>query len=217
MNGGKLPAYWRQNFVYYGGYEKHVEQAFSILDTLAAWGGRGARVPRRIAVLRSRASEDWCRCGSATARTATRWTDEGYVYEKWLLSSSSRTAILSTCTTWITPRTSRRRCRNTPSSSSRSLQHEQEAFGAVRRAAEKGRRSWPSTERRDRRVGEPVPQTAAGGHDRRRPGGLHRRRHAHGGALPGVLDKARETLDTMLGSCKPIEVETYGTTWSLPA
>jgi hypothetical protein len=86
MHGGRLPLYWRHNFIFYGGYDRYVEQAYSILDTLAAWGARDAVVPRQIAVLKSRASEDWWQVrqryhpdGHPADQT------RGFVYEKWLL------------------------------------------------------------------------------------------------------------------------------------
>lgn len=62
MQGGGDVNYWRYNFFRdpeYHDYYLHVKTAFSLLDTLAAWGGRQAQVPRKIAVLKSRASEDW--------------------------------------------------------------------------------------------------------------------------------------------------------------
>ncbi|MGD0093778.1 MAG: hypothetical protein ABSE73_28045 [Planctomycetota bacterium] len=71
MQGGKAFAYWRYNYAFRAGYDKFVEQAFSVLDTVAAWGGRDATVPRDIVVLESRAAEDWwqlkvhCAAGSA--------------------------------------------------------------------------------------------------------------------------------------------------------
>jgi hypothetical protein len=86
MHEGDLPMYWRYNFIYYGGYDKYVEQAFSILDTLAAWGGTDTRIPVNIAVLKSRASEDWWQIrnrhnpqGNPMEQT------RGFVYEKWLM------------------------------------------------------------------------------------------------------------------------------------
>jgi len=86
MNGGSLPMYWRENFTHYGGYDKYVGQAFSILDTLSAWGVKNARVPRSVAVLKSRASEDWWQvrqrynpAGNPLDQT------RGFLNEKWLL------------------------------------------------------------------------------------------------------------------------------------
>ncbi|MCM8768096.1 MAG: hypothetical protein NC911_00180 [Candidatus Omnitrophica bacterium] len=86
MHGGRLPLYWRYNFIFYGGYEKYVEQAYSLLDTLAVWGAKEARIPRQILVLKSRASEDWWQVrqrynpeGNPADQT------RGFIYEKWLL------------------------------------------------------------------------------------------------------------------------------------
>jgi len=60
MHGGGDCTYWRYNFFKdRQDYHLHVKTAFGMLDTLAAWGARDARVPRKIAVLKSRASEDW--------------------------------------------------------------------------------------------------------------------------------------------------------------
>ncbi len=59
MHGGGMPLFWRYNWIFFGGYDAPVRQAFGMLDTLSAWGLTEARPPRTIAVLRSRASEDW--------------------------------------------------------------------------------------------------------------------------------------------------------------
>jgi hypothetical protein len=85
MHGGKRTMYWRYNFMFAGGYNEYVKQAFSILDTLAAWGAKDARTPVSIAVLRSRASEDWW-------QVRQRYNEEGvpmdqtrgFIYHKWL-------------------------------------------------------------------------------------------------------------------------------------
>ena len=54
-------AFWRYYNIYEMKCDKAVEQAFSMLDTMAAWGSRTASIPKDIAVLRSGASEDWWR------------------------------------------------------------------------------------------------------------------------------------------------------------
>jgi len=86
MHGGKMPLYWRYNFTFYGGYDRYVEQAYSILDTMAAWGAKGARVPRNIAVLKSRASEDWWQIRQRYGKDGNPMDQtRGYLQEKWLL------------------------------------------------------------------------------------------------------------------------------------
>ncbi|OGV56135.1 MAG: hypothetical protein A2X49_14610 [Lentisphaerae bacterium GWF2_52_8] len=63
LNGAQGVHFWRYNFacdmdpIHEG--REGVKLAFSMLDTLAAWGGRDSHIPQDIAVLRSRASEDW--------------------------------------------------------------------------------------------------------------------------------------------------------------
>ena len=52
-------AFWRYYNIVAAGYDKPVEQAFGMLDAMAAWGSRKASIPKAVAVLRSRASEDW--------------------------------------------------------------------------------------------------------------------------------------------------------------
>lgn len=86
MHGGQMIGYWRYNFIYYGGYDKYVAQSFGLLDTLAAWGIKDARVPRSIAVLRSRASEDWWQVRNRYGRDGNPLDQSrGFYYEKWLL------------------------------------------------------------------------------------------------------------------------------------
>jgi|GEM_PF-2517473 len=86
MHGGGLPLYWRYDHINYGGYDKYVEQAYAMLDTMAAWGAKDAQVPGRIVVLKSRASEDWWQvrqrynpAGNPLDQT------RGFLYEKWLM------------------------------------------------------------------------------------------------------------------------------------
>jgi len=63
LNGATAFDFWRYNFasdldpILQG--REGVKLAYSLLDTLAAWGGKTAHIPQDIAVLRSRASEDW--------------------------------------------------------------------------------------------------------------------------------------------------------------
>jgi len=60
MHGVRMPLYWRyQMLMFYGGYDRYAAEAYSILDTMSAWGAKDARTPKSIAVLRSRSSEDW--------------------------------------------------------------------------------------------------------------------------------------------------------------
>jgi hypothetical protein len=59
MHGGGMPLFWRYNWIFRDGYEKQVQNAYAILETLSAWGLADARTPKSIAVLRSRAAEDW--------------------------------------------------------------------------------------------------------------------------------------------------------------
>ena len=86
FHGGRLPLYWRYNFIFYGGYDKYVEQAYSMLDNLAVWGAKEAKIPKQILVLKSRSSEDWWQVrqrynpeGNPSDQT------RGFIYEKWLL------------------------------------------------------------------------------------------------------------------------------------
>jgi len=86
LHGARVPAYWRYNFTFYGGYDKYVEQAFSILDTLAAWGARQSTKPRTIAVIKSRASEDWWQIRQRYRSDGNPMDQtRGYLFEKWLL------------------------------------------------------------------------------------------------------------------------------------
>ncbi|MBI2431761.1 MAG: hypothetical protein HYV26_02700 [Candidatus Hydrogenedentes bacterium] len=63
VNGATSLNFWRYNHAVnldpIQRRREGVKLAFSMLDTLAAWGGRTARIPQDIAILRSRASEDW--------------------------------------------------------------------------------------------------------------------------------------------------------------
>jgi len=59
MHGGNMPLIWRWNWIFRDGYEKQVEAAYGMLGTLSAWGLTEAATPKSIAVVRSRASEDW--------------------------------------------------------------------------------------------------------------------------------------------------------------
>ena len=60
MHSGGDCTYYRYNYFRdRQDYHLHVKTAFGMLDTIAAWGGKQAVVPRKIAVLKSRASEDW--------------------------------------------------------------------------------------------------------------------------------------------------------------
>ena len=59
MHGGGMPLFWRYNWIFRDGYEKQVQRSFAILETLSAWGLAEAGTPKSIAVLRSRAAEDW--------------------------------------------------------------------------------------------------------------------------------------------------------------
>ena len=86
FHGGRLPLYWRYNFIFYGGYDKYVQQAYSLLDNLTVWGAKEAKIPKQILVLKSRSSEDWW-------QVRQRYNPEGnpldqargFLYEKWLL------------------------------------------------------------------------------------------------------------------------------------
>lgn len=86
MHGGRVPLYWRYNYIYYGGYDKYVKQAYSILNTLASWGGKEATLPKQILVLKSRASEDWWQLRQRyNSKGNLMDQTRGYIYEKWLL------------------------------------------------------------------------------------------------------------------------------------
>jgi hypothetical protein len=87
MQGGQAFSYWRWNYIFYGGYDQYVRQAYAMLDTLASWGAKSADVPQSIAVLKSRASEDWWQLKATYNPTSYSYPSQfrGYVYEKWLL------------------------------------------------------------------------------------------------------------------------------------
>ena len=85
MHGSRLPLVWRYNFIFRGGYEKYVEQAYSMLDTLAAWDGREAAPPKQILVLKSRASEDWWQLRQRLGDGKPQDQYRGFLHEKWLL------------------------------------------------------------------------------------------------------------------------------------
>jgi hypothetical protein len=87
MQGGQAFSYWRWNYIFYGGYDQYVTQAYSMLDTMASWGAKSAHVPQSIAVLKSRASEDWWQLRATHNPTTHTYQSQfrGYVYEKWLL------------------------------------------------------------------------------------------------------------------------------------
>jgi hypothetical protein len=86
LHGARVPAYWRYNFIFYGGYEKYVRQAFSILDTLAVWGARESAAPCAIAVIKSRASEDWWQVRQRYRNDGNPMDQtRGFIFEKWLL------------------------------------------------------------------------------------------------------------------------------------
>lgn len=85
MHGGRMPLYWRHNLIYRGGSETNAMAAFSILDTLAAWGAREAEVPGTIVVLKSRASEDWWQLRQRYAPEGDPVDQSrGFLYDKWL-------------------------------------------------------------------------------------------------------------------------------------
>jgi len=86
MHGGKMPLFWRYNFAFYGGYDKYVGQSYALLDTLAAWGAKDATVPHSIAVLKSRASEDWWQLRQRYGADGNPLDQaRGFLVEKWLL------------------------------------------------------------------------------------------------------------------------------------
>ncbi len=96
MNGASAFDFWRYNYACdldpVEGGRQGVEKAFAMLDTLAAWGGKDAQIPKDIAVLRSRASEDWWQLkvlygdwdGSKTVNA------KGFSYYKWIASQFLR-------------------------------------------------------------------------------------------------------------------------------
>lgn len=213
MNGGQMPLYWRYNFIFYGGYDQYVEQAYSILDTLAAWGGKDAKVPRHIAVLKSRASEDWWQIRQQYGKDGNPMDQtRGYLYEKWLLEflftsgypfemyyldqPKDFAADLSQYAVVLLP---------FPYSLSK------EAFDAVRHAAEKGTKIVVFDRKGETdEWGTPYPQPLfaemiAGSKATFIADDLPAVGH-----YPDVLSKFQASLDTMLGSRKPIDVNTYG-------
>jgi len=86
INGADAAAYWRYNFIYYGGYDKYVEEAYSFIDTLAAWGAKAAYTPPTIAVLVSRASEDWWQIKQAFGQDGDPMDQtRAYHYTDWVM------------------------------------------------------------------------------------------------------------------------------------
>ncbi|HEY3418500.1 MAG TPA: hypothetical protein VGM23_16615, partial [Armatimonadota bacterium] len=86
MHGGNLPLFWRWQMHYYGGDDQYIGQVYAVLDTMAAWGATTARVPRNIAVLKSRASEDWWQVRQRYNKDGNLMEQtRGYLVEKWLL------------------------------------------------------------------------------------------------------------------------------------
>jgi hypothetical protein len=86
IHGGRLPMYWRYDHIGDGGYDKYVEQAYSILDTLASWDAKEAKIPKCIMVLRSRTSEDWWQIRQRYNKDGNPADQtRGFLYEKWLL------------------------------------------------------------------------------------------------------------------------------------
>ncbi|HAH88149.1 MAG TPA: hypothetical protein DCL60_12355, partial [Armatimonadetes bacterium] len=59
MHGGKGVAYYRYNYLFREGNDKWAKKAFSIMDFLDAVGNSSLKVPKKIALIYSRASEDW--------------------------------------------------------------------------------------------------------------------------------------------------------------
>ena len=101
--------YWRYNFFrdpHGHNYHLHVKTAFSLLDTLAAWGARQAKGPRKIAVLKSRASEDWWYMKIFLASRVIRRIVREASSPNWRpWRCCWRTAIRSRCSTSISLRT----------------------------------------------------------------------------------------------------------------
>jgi len=86
MNGAKIASFWRYNFIYYGGYDKPVQECFAMLDTLAAWGMKEATTPQEIVVLKSRASEDWWQVHCRYNPVGDPMDQyRGFINEKWTL------------------------------------------------------------------------------------------------------------------------------------
>lgn len=82
--------FWRYNHAcsldpIKGGRE-NIKKAFSMLDTLAAWGGKNAEIPKATAILRSRASEDWWQLKTQFGDWKGKRTEcsRGYSYFKWV-------------------------------------------------------------------------------------------------------------------------------------
>lgn len=59
MQGAGLINYYRYNYIYLYKTADRLRREFGLIEGLARWGVREARAPRKIAVLLSRASEDW--------------------------------------------------------------------------------------------------------------------------------------------------------------
>lgn len=85
MNGGHALAFWRYNTAFLEGYDHYVEQVYAALDTLAAWGGKEAKLPRDIAVFNSTRSESWWRLKQISANGAfARNQTLGYDWFRWI-------------------------------------------------------------------------------------------------------------------------------------
>ncbi|MCM8769227.1 MAG: hypothetical protein NC911_06075 [Candidatus Omnitrophica bacterium] len=84
MQGGTSCAYYRlQEYLFYEGYDQAARQIFSMLDTLAAWGMKQAKIPEMIAVLGSRAGQDWWQLKKRCEPQVEAYdTIRGFAYEK---------------------------------------------------------------------------------------------------------------------------------------
>ncbi len=88
LHGAKITSYWRQNYIFYGGYDQQVRECFAMLDTLAAWGMKNATPPREVVVLKSRASEDWWQLRSRHHPEGNPLDQyRGFIHEKWVLEA----------------------------------------------------------------------------------------------------------------------------------
>jgi len=84
MQGNTSTAYYRlQEYLFYENYNEAARQVFSMLETLAGWGLKESSVPRTIAVLSSRAGQDWWQLKKRCQPQVDIYdTIRGFVYEK---------------------------------------------------------------------------------------------------------------------------------------
>lgn len=88
FNGAHTVNFWRYNFMHiHKESREYIRKAFSMADTLAAWGGKTASTPKETVLIRSRASEDFWQIRSAyNPKGRISRNAKGYYNVQWLTS-----------------------------------------------------------------------------------------------------------------------------------